>query len=236
MVTENCKTSQPHRFKLDLTDKRNFKNPNKSMALANLSIYYTCKNIIKSEYNKNKFKISEQSWNDTFDLPDGSYSTSDIQDYFEFIIKKLETFTENPPIQIYPHKIKNRIVFKIKTDYKLELLTPETMKLLGSTKKDVASDENSENVPKLESAEVGLVHCNLVKNDYQHTSKVLFSFVQNKQFGQLINILSHSLTMMNAINTEFSFVEVWFTDQASKALEIEDNHNLTLIIGQTLCV
>ena len=174
MVTENCKTSQPHRFKLDLTDKRNFKNPNKSMALANLSIYYTCKNIIKSEYNNNKFKISKQSWNGTFDLPDGSYSTSDIQDYFEFIIKKLETFTENPPIQIYPHKIKNRIVFKIKTDYKLELLTPETMKLLGSTKKDVDSDENSENVPKLESAEVGLVHCNLVKNDYQHTSKVFF--------------------------------------------------------------
>ena len=90
---------------------------------------------------------------------------------------------------------------------------------------------NSENIPKLESTEVVLVQCNLVKIDYQHTSKVLFSFVPNKQFGQLINISSHSLTMMNTINTEFSFVEVWFTDQASKALEIEDNVNLTLIIG-----
>ena len=131
--------------------------------------------------------------------------------------------TENPPIQIYPNKSKNRIVFKIKTGYKLELLTSETMSLLGSTKKDVDADKNIKNVPKLESAEIVLVHCNLVKNDNEHTSKVLFSFVPNKQFGQLINISPHSLTMMNAINTEFSFFEVWFTDKASKALEIEDN-------------
>ena len=118
-------------------------------------------------------------------------------------MKKHETLTENLPVQIYPNKIKNRIVFKIKTRYKLELLTPETMKLLGSTKKDVDADKNSENVPKLESVEVVLVHCNLVKNDYQHSSKVLFSFVPNKQFGQLINISPHSLTMMNTVNTEF---------------------------------
>ena len=230
MNTENSKTSEPHRFKLDLTDKLNLKNPNKNMALVNLSIYYIWKNI-KSEYNNNKFKILASTWNDTFDLPDGCYSISDIQDYFEFIIKNHESLTENPPVQIYPNKIKSRIVFKIKTGYKLELLTPETMKLLGSGKKDVDSDTNSENVPKLESAEVVLVHCNLVKNDYQHTSKVLFSFVPNKQFGQLINISPHSLTMMNTVNTEFSYVEVWFTDQVSKALEIEDNVNLMLIIG-----
>ena len=105
------------------------------------------------------------------------------------------------------------------------------MRLLGSTKKDVDSDKNSENVPKLESVEVVLVHCNLVKNDYQHTSKVLFSFVPNKQFGQLINISPHSLTMMNIVNTEFSSVEVWFTDQASKEIEIEYYVNLMLIIG-----
>ena len=116
------------------------------------------------------------------------------------------------------------------------MLTPETMKLLGSTKKDVDSDKNNENVPKLESVEVVLVHCNLVKNDYQHTSKVLFSFVLNKQFGQLINISPHSLIMMNTVNTEFSFVEVWFTDQTSKALKIEDNVKLTLIIGLLLRV
>ena len=87
MNTENSKTNEPHRFKLDLTDKRNLKNPNKNMALADLSIYYTQKNI-NSEYNNNRFKISAPTWNDTFDLPDGFYSIADIQDYFEFIIKK----------------------------------------------------------------------------------------------------------------------------------------------------
>ena len=133
MNTGNSKTSKPNRFKLDLTDKLNLKNPNKNMALANLIIYYTWRNI-KSEYNNNKFTISAATWNDSFDLPNGSYSIADIQDYLEFIIIKHETLTENPPVQIYPNKIKNRIVFKIKTGYKLELLALETMKLLGSTK------------------------------------------------------------------------------------------------------
>ena len=90
---------------------------------------------------------------------------------------------------------------KVKTDYKLELLTPETMKLLRSTKKDADKDKNIENVLKLESVEVVLVHCNLVKSDYQHSLKVLFSFVPNKQFGQLINISQQALIMMNTVNT-----------------------------------
>ena len=135
------------------------------MALANLSIYYTWKNI-KSEYNNNKSKISAPTWNDTFDLPDGSNWISDTQDYFEFIIKKHEALSENPPIQNYTNKINNRIAFKIRTVYNLELLTPETMKLLENTIKDVDSDKKNENVPKLKSVEVVLVHCNYVKNDY----------------------------------------------------------------------
>ena len=106
MNTENSKTSEPHRFKLDLTDKLNLKDPKKNMALANLSIYYTWKNI-KSEYNNNKFKISAPTWNGEFDLPDGSYSVSEIQDYFELIIKKHRTLAENPPVKIYVNKIKN---------------------------------------------------------------------------------------------------------------------------------
>ena len=105
------------------------------------------------------------------------------------------------------------------------------MRLLGSTKKVVDKDRNGEIVPKLESVEVFLVHCNLVKNDCQHTSKILFSFIANKQFRQLINISQQSLIMMNTVNTEFSYLEVWFTDQASKALEIEYNISLTLIVG-----
>ena len=112
----------------------NSKTNNKNIGLVNLSIRYIWKNI-KSDYNNNKFKISAPTWNDTFDLPNGSYSISDIQDYFEFINKKHETLIEYPSIQIYPNKIKNRIVFKVKTGYKLELLSPETMKLLESTKK-----------------------------------------------------------------------------------------------------
>ena len=110
-------------------------------------------------------------------------------------------------------------------------MTPETLKLLGSRKKDVDKDEDGGNVSKLESVEVVLVHCHLVKNDYQHISKVLLTFVPNKPFGQLIYISPHSLTMMNTINTKFSFAEVWFTDQFSKALEIEDDVTLTIIIG-----
>ena len=92
MNTKNSKTSESHRFKLDLTDKLNLKDPKKNMALTNLSIYYTWKNI-KSEYNNNKFKILAPTCNDTFDLPDGSYAVTDIQDYFEFIIKEHETLT-----------------------------------------------------------------------------------------------------------------------------------------------
>ena len=151
--TENSKTNEPHRFRLSLADKRNLKKPNKNIALGNLGIYYTGKNI-KSGYNNNKFEISAPTWNDTFDLPDGSDPIADIQDYFEFIIKKHDSVTENPPVQIYPYKIKNRIVFKIKTGYILELLSSETMKLLGSTRKDVDQDKDGEHVPKLESVEV----------------------------------------------------------------------------------
>ena len=119
--------------------------------------------------------------------------------------------TENLPIQIYPNKIKNRIVFKIKTSYKFELLTPETMKLLGIGIKKVDKNKDEEKITKLESVEVVLVHCDLVKNDYKHTTKVLFTFVPNKEFGQLINISPHSLTMMNTVNTEFSSAELWFS-------------------------
>ena len=199
------------------------------MALANLSIYYTWKDI-KSEYNNKKFKISPPTWNDEFSLPDGSYSVSDIQDYFEYIIKKHETIADNPPVQIYVNKIKNRIVFKIKTGCKLELLTEETMQLLGSSKK-IDQNKDGELVPRLETIEVALVHCNLVNNNYQQASKVLFTFVPNKQFGQLITITFHSPTMLKTTNAEFSYIEIWFTGQNNRPLEIEDNVNITLVIG-----
>ena len=187
---------------------------------------------IKSEHNKNKFKISASTWNDEFNLPSGSYSVSDIQDYFEYIIKKHETIADNPPVQIYVNKIKNRIVFKIKTGYKLELLTEETMILLGNSKNVLDKNKDGEIVPRLETVEVVLVHCNLVNNNYQQASKVLFTFVSYKQFGQLITITPHSLTMLKTTNAEFSFIEIWFTDQNNGPLEIEDKVNITLTIGK----
>ena len=186
MNTKNSTTNEPNRFKYDLIDKLDFKNPNKNMASGNLSIYYTWKNVKSTYYNK--FKISAPTWNETFDLPDGSYNIPEIQDYIDYIIKKHETIGETAPILIYDNTITNRIVFKIKTGYKLELLSKETMKLIGSTKDTIDADKNSENVPRLENVEVVLVHCNLVNNSYQQHLSVLFTFVPNKQYDQLISI------------------------------------------------
>ena len=198
MNTENSRTDELQRFRLALADKL---DPDKNMALTNLSIYYTWKNI-KSAYNNNKCKISAPTWNNKFDLPYGLYSISDIQDCFEYIIKKYETMADNPPVQIYVNKVKNTIIFKIKAGYKIELSSPETMKLLGKSKKDVDKDKNGD-VPKLESVEVVLLRYNLVKNSYQQASKILFTFVHNKQFGQLITISPYSLAMLKTTNAEF---------------------------------
>ena len=105
------------------------------------------------------------------------------------------------------------------------------MQLLGSSKKVIDKNKDGETVPRLEAVEVVLVHCNLVNNSYQQASKVLFTFVPNKQFGQLITITPHSQTMLQTTNAEFSFTEIWFTDQNNRPLEIEDIVNITLIIG-----
>ena len=170
-------------------------------------LIYTRKNV-KSTYNNNNFKISAPTWNETFDLPDGSYNISEIQDYIEYIIKKHGAISETVPILIYANTINNRIVFKIKSGYKLELLSKETMKLLGSTNNIIDSDKNSENVPGLENVEVVLVHCNLVNNSYQQHSRVLFTFVPTKQYGKLISVSPHSLVFLKTMNTEFSEIEV----------------------------
>ena len=146
-----------------------------------------------------------------------------MQDYIGYIIKKHETIGETAPILIYANTINNRIVFKIKSRKLLELLSKETMKLLESTKDIIDSDKISENVARLENVEVVvLVHCNLVNNSYQQASRVLFTFVPTKQYGQLISISPKSLIFLKTMNMEFSEIEVWFTDQNNNALEIED--------------
>ena len=189
MNLENSKTSEPHILKLKLTDKLDLRVDKKVIALSNLSIYYIWNNI-KSSYNNNKFKISAPTWNEEFTLPDGSYSVSDIQDYFEYIRKKHgEKINKDnkPSVKIYINKIENRSIFKI-NGYSLELLTKETMELLGSTENKITKDKNGENIPYLEITEVVLVHCNMVNNDYQQDSQVLYAFVPNKSFGSLLDI------------------------------------------------
>ena len=124
-------------------------------------------------------------------------------------------------------------MFKIKPGSKLELLSKETMELLGSTSNIIDADKNSENVPRLENIEVILVHCNLVNNSYQQASRVLFTFVPNKQYGQLISISPNSLIFLKTMNTEFSEIEIWFTDQNNNSLEIEYNVHITLIINRS---
>ena len=130
--SDNSKTFKLHDLKLKLTSKLDSRIGEKVIALSNLSIYYKWRNM-KSSCN-NKFKISTPTWNDEFELPDRSYSVSDIQDYFKYILKKHGENTDKLSVQIYVNKTENRITFKVKDGYSLELLTPETMKLRGSTK------------------------------------------------------------------------------------------------------
>ena len=276
MNSGNSKTSKLHVLILKLTNKLDLRIGEKIIiALSNLSIYYTWENI-KSSYNNNKFKIPAPTWNDKFELPDGSYSVSDIQDYFEYILKKLGENTDKPSVQIYVNKIENRVTYKIKNGYSLELLMPETMKLHGSTKTKITKDKNGENVPHFEITEVVfrgesrtavtskmerlviivngfqllpaitkrsilddavaldpplvLVHCNFVNNDYQQDSRVLYTFVPNKPFGSLLEVCPTNHISLKAFNSEYDEIIVWFTNQNSQSLEIENRINLTIAV------
>ena len=183
---------------------------------------------MKKSHKNNKFKISVPTWNEKFELPDGSYSISNIQNYVEYILKNHGEKTVDFSIRINLNKTENRIPFKIKTGYYLELVTPETIKLLGSTKSKITKDKNGENVSDLEIIEVILRHCNVVSNSYQEISRVLCRFVPNKSFGQLLNISPNTFIFLKTFDSEFSYIEPWFTDQNSNPLEIEHKTNMTL--------
>ena len=229
MNSENSKKSKPHILALKLTNKLDLRLDNKVIGISNLSIYYTWKNI-KDTYNNNKFKISAPTWNEEVKLSDGSYSVSDIQDSFEYIVKKHGEDRDKPSVQIYVNKIENRIKIKIKNGYSLELLTKEKMKLLGSTENKINTDKNGENVHHLEITEVVLVHYNIVNNDSQQDSRELYTFVPNKPFGSLLEISPANHIFLKIFNSEYDEIIVWFTDQNSKALETEDRINLTMVI------
>ena len=158
---------------------------------------------MKLLYKNNKFKILAPTLTGEFELPDGLCSVSDIQDYFEYILKNMEQL-----LIIFRNfiseKIENRITFKVKTEYYLELLMPETMTLLWSTKSKITKIENGENVPHVKINEVILLHCNIVNNDYQQDSGVLYTFVPNKSFDQLLDILPKIFIFLKTLNLEFS--------------------------------
>ena len=156
---------------------------------------------------------------------------TDIQDYFLYIIKKHETITSNEesPILIYPTKIKNRTVFKIKTGYKLELQTNETMRLLGDGP-IIDIDKNGVNVPELKQAHSVLLHCNVVHNDYLQNSKLLYTFVPDKAFGQLLSIQPKALIQSKTTDSIFDHIEICFTDQNNNSLQIKDSVSVALMI------
>ena len=196
MNSENSKTSDPHRLLLNPSDKTNLKRIDKYVALSNISIYYAQKNIKKSCKNY-KFKIPAPTWNKEFELSGRSFSVSIIQDYIQYILKQHEAVTDNLSIRIYVNKIENRITYKIKTGYYFELLTPETMKLVGSTK------SNCGNVTRLEITEVVLIHSNILSNGYQQYSRVLYTFVPNKSLGQLLDISPMNFIFLKTFDSEF---------------------------------
>ena len=149
--------------------------------------------ILKS-YKNNGFKISAPARNGEFELSDGSYFLSDIQNYFEYMFKKNGEKIFNPLIRIYINKIEKRITLKIRTGCCIELVTPETTKLLGGTKSKITENKNGEEGPNLEITEVVLVHCNIANNNYQQSSRALYIFVPNKSFSQLLDVSPKSFT------------------------------------------
>ena len=165
MNTENSKTNEPKKFALNLSQRLDLRSSNKYVSLQNLSNYYTWKNIRK-QYKNNKLKLITPTWNDEFELPNGSYSVSDIHDYTEFSTKKYKMLTTVPPIHVYINRINNRLMFKIKDGHKLELQMTETMKLFGSAKKLIDKTKNGKKVSSLEVVEVVLFQCSLVDNEY----------------------------------------------------------------------
>ena len=207
MNSENSKISEPHVLILKLTDKLDLRRGEKIIVWAKLGIFYTWKNI-KSSYSNNKFKISAPTWNDKFELPDSSYSVSNIQDYFEYVLKNHGENIGKRSAKTYVNKIENRITFKTKNWYSLELLTPQKMELLGSTENKVNKDKNDENVPRLENTEVVFGSFNIDISNYQQYSRVLYTFVPNKPFGSLLEFSSPNHIFLKTFNSEFQTIDV----------------------------
>ena len=209
MNMENSKKNGTHKFVLNFSQSLNLRSPNEHVAPKSWSIYYTWKIYDNSAETINS-KIIAPAWNDELGLPDGSYSVSDIHDYVEHNIKKHETLPTNPPFRIYINRINKRLLVKIKDGYKVELQTPETMKLFGSTKKIIDKTKNGENVPSLEVVEVVFVQWNLVDKQYQQKSEALCTFASNKSNTDLLNVEPSNLMLLETYNIEFDEIIITF--------------------------
>ena len=209
MNSKNNLTSYPPRLLMNLQDKISLKRSDKYLPLSNLSIYEPGRNIKKS-YKNNTFKIPASTWNEEFELPDGSYSYQIFKITLNISTKKHGENTDNLSISINVNIVQNIISFRIKTGYYLEPLTNETIKLLASNKSKMKiKDENGENVLHLEIVGVVLVHCNIVNNDYQQDSRVLYTSLSDKTFGQLLDISLKYFIFLKHFESEFSYIEVW---------------------------
>ena len=193
MNSKESQTSKLHVLILKFADKFVLRRGGNEITSSNRSIYYTWKNINSSQ-NNNKFKISVLTWNE-FELHDGSRSVSDIYHGQNF---------DNPSVKIYVNKRENKITFKVKNGYSLKLLKPEIMKLLGSTKNKRTADRNGENILHVEITEVVLVYCNIVNNDYQQDSIVLYTFVPNKPLDSLLEISPTNHILLKTFNSEYN--------------------------------
>ena len=185
MNSKNSKTFKPHVLILNFSDKIELRRSEKSIALSNFSIYHTWKNI-KTLYNINKIKLSAPTWNAEFELPGGSYSISDIPDYFDHILKKHGENIDNSSIRIYVNKIENRITFKIKTRYYIELLTPKTMK------------------PKIKM--VKMYHIQILRKQYQFTAILSIMIINNiREFCIHLFLMNHLVVYQKFLQKIISF-------------------------------
>ena len=177
--------------------------------------------------------MSGPAWSEDVTIPDSSYEISQMQNYFlDEVVKKHASnvkSNEQSPILIYANRMLNRVSFRIKTGYKLELLTNETMRLLGDGP-IIDTTKNSENVPKLEIVRNVLVFCNLVENVYVQDRKLLFSFVPNSRFGSLLSITPQVLKYCDTVDSIFDCIEISFAHQNGRPLEIDDDITVTIII------
>ena len=225
--TENSKTSQSNVYRLNLTNKIQLHD--KVVALTSMTCYYNWNNITKSQ-NNNKYKIFPSN-----KVPieviirDGSYTIEPLSNYFEFILEKNNLDKE--ATKIIPNRTINRINIRIKQNYAFEVQSEETRKFLGVDRvRFTAGTSTGLYVPHVETVDNVLVHCNLVYNDYQLDSELLYSFTPNASPGSLLHIHPNEFIYCQCKDTNFAYIEIRLTDQDFRPLTIEDNVTFTLVI------